>query len=101
MSSQMMEKFQNADVTNIFNTVKSFVESMFNGLQHTMGANPNMHFDILKNNYFVSLDKAKPAIENAYQYTMNQGYPHLFIGTAVIAILGLIASLFIKNHKKA
>ncbi|CEJ72728.1 major facilitator family transporter [[Clostridium] sordellii] len=101
MSSQMMEKFQNADVTNIFNTVKSFVESMFNGLQHTMGANPNMHFDILKNNYFVSLDKAKPAIENAYQYTMNQGYAHLFIGTAVIAILGLIASLFIKNHKKA
>ncbi|AUN13421.1 MFS transporter [Paraclostridium sordellii] len=101
MSSQMMEKFQNADVTNIFNTVKSFVESMFNGLQHTMGANPNMHFDILKNNYLVSLDKAKPAIENAYQYTMNQGYAHLFIGTAVIAILGLIASLFIKNHKKA
>lgn len=101
MSSQMMEKFQNADVTNIFNTVKSFVESMFNGLQHTMGANPNMHFDILKNNYFVSLDKAKPAIENAYQYTMNQGYAHLFIGTAVIAILGFIASLFIKNHKKA
>lgn len=99
MSSQMMEKFQSADVTTIFNTVKSFVESMFKGLQHTMGANPNMNFDILKNNYLVSLDKAKPAIENAYQYTMNQGYAHLFIGTAVIALLGLIASLFIKNHK--
>lgn len=99
MSSLMMEKFQNADVTTIFSTVKSFVESMFNGLQHTMGANPNMNFDILKNNYLVSLDKAKPAIENAYQYTMNQGYAHLFIGTAVIALLGLTASLFIKNHK--
>ncbi len=99
MSSQMMEKFQSADVTTIFNTVKSFVESMFKGLQHTMGANPNMNFDILKNNYLVSLDKAKPAIENAYQYTMNQGYAHLFIGTAVIALLGLTASLFIKNHK--
>lgn len=99
MSSQMMEKFQSADVTTIFNTVKSFVESMFKGLQHTMGVNPNMNFDILKNNYLVSLDKAKPAIENAYQYTMNQGYAHLFIGTAVIALLGLTASLFIKNHK--
>ena len=99
ISSQMMEKFQSADVTTIFNTVKSFVESMFKGLQHTMGANPNMNFDILKNNYLVSLDKAKPAIENAYQYTMNQGYAHLFIGTAVIALLGLTASLFIKNHK--
>lgn len=102
MSAEMMNKFQNADVTNIFETVKSFVLSMFNGLQHTMGANPNMHFDALKNNYLVSLDKAKPAIEHAYQYTMNQGYAHLFIGTAVIAILGLVASLFIKNnHKKA
>lgn len=99
MSSQMMEKFQSADVTTIFNTVKSFVESMFKGLQHTMGANPNMNFDILKNNYLVSLDKAKSAIENAYQYTINQGYAHLFIGTAVIALLGLTASLFIKNHK--
>ncbi|WP_373598536.1 MFS transporter [Paraclostridium bifermentans] len=96
-SADMMSKFQNADVTNIFETVKSFMISMFNGLQHTMGANPNIDFAALKNNYLISLDKAKPAIEHAYQYTMNQGYAHLFIGTAVIAGLGFIASLFIKN----
>jgi EmrB/QacA subfamily drug resistance transporter len=101
MSSEMVSKFQNADVTNIFENVKSLMMSIFNGLQHTMGANPNMNFDTLKNNYFISLDKARSAIENAYQYTMNQGYAHLFIGTAVIALLGLIASLFIKNKKKS
>ncbi|WP_278681901.1 hypothetical protein [Paraclostridium bifermentans] len=46
------------------------------------------------------MDKAKPSIVHAYQYTMNQGYAHLFIGTAVIALCGLIASLFLKKHKK-
>lgn len=100
MSAEMLNKFQNADVTNIFEVVKSFVNSMFNGLQHTMASNPNINFDMLKSNYLISLDKAKPSIVHAYQYTMNQGYAHLFIGTAVIALCGLIASLFLKSHKK-
>lgn len=98
-SANMMNKLQNADVNNIFETIKSFMVSIINGMQHTMSANPNIDFVALKNNYLVSLDKAKPAIENAYQYTMNQGYSNLFIGTAVIALLGLVASLFIKNKK--
>ncbi|MDB8790346.1 MFS transporter [Romboutsia sp. 1001216sp1] len=100
-SADMMNKLQNADVTNIFETVKSFMMSMLNGIQHAMSVNPNMDFAALKSNYLTSLDKAKPAIENAYQYTMNQGYAHLFIGVAVISLLGLIASLFIKSKKKS
>lgn len=100
ISTEMLNKFQTADVTNIFEVVKSFVNSMFNILQHTIGGNPNINFEMLKNNYLISLEKAKPSIINAYQYTMNQGYAHLFIGTAVIALCGLIASLFLKNYKK-
>ncbi|WP_250675428.1 MFS transporter [Paraclostridium ghonii] len=100
ISTEMLNKFQSADVTNIFEVVKSFVNSMFNIVQHTIGGNPNINFEMLKNNYLISLEKAKPSIINAYQYTMNQGYAHLFIGTAVIALCGLIASLFLKNYKK-
>ncbi|GAA0698894.1 MFS transporter [Paraclostridium ghonii] len=100
ISTEMLNKFQSADVTNIFEVVKSFVNSMFNILQHTIGGNPNINFQMLKNNYLISLEKAKPSIINTYQYTMNQGYAHLFIGTAVIALCGLIASLFLKNYKE-
>lgn len=100
ISTEMLNKFQSADVTNIFEVVKSFVNSMFNILQHTIGGNPNINFEMLKNNYLISLEKAKPSIINAYQYTMNQGYAHLFIGTAFIALCGLIASLFLRNYKK-
>lgn len=100
-SADMMSKLQNADVTNIFETIKSLMISILNGIQHTMSANPNVDFVTLKSNYLISLDKAKPAIENAYQYTMNQGYAHVFIGVAIIALFGLIASLFLKSKKKS
>lgn len=100
-SVDMMNKLQNADVVNIFETVKSFVISMFNNIQSAASSNPNIDFISLKNNYLTSLDKAKPAIENAYQYTMNQGYAHVFIGVAIIALFGLIASLFLKSKNKS
>lgn len=101
ISVDMMNKLQNADVVNIFETVKSFVISMFNNIQSAASSNPNIDFISIKNNYLTSLDKAKPAIENAYQYTMNQGYAHVFIGVAIIALFGLIASLFLKSKKKS
>lgn len=48
-----------------------------------------------------SFPKAKRgAIENTFQQTLNSGFAHLFIASAVIAIIGFIFALFLNNKEK-
>ena len=100
MSPELLAKFQNSDVTTIFDTVKDFADSMLNGMKQTLSSNPHMKFDTIKASYMTSLDNSRSTIENTFQSTMNSGFSHLFIGAAVIAIMGLILTLFLKRKKK-
>ena len=101
VSADTLSTFQNSDVTTIFNTVKDFISTMLDSLKPILSKTPNLNFDALKTSYMSSLDSSKNAIETAYQSTMNAGFSNLFIGASIIAAIGLIISLFIKNKKKS
>ncbi|MEG2411554.1 MAG: MFS transporter [Clostridium sp.] len=101
VSANTLAAFQNADITTVFSTVKDFISTMFDSLKPMLSKTPNINFDALKTNYMSSLDGSKTAIETAYQTTMNTGFTNLFIGAAVIAAIGLIVTLFIKDQKKS
>ncbi|MEG0134048.1 MAG: MFS transporter [Clostridium sp.] len=101
VSANTLAAFQNTDVTTVFSTVKDFISTMFDSLKPMLSKTPNINFDALKTNYMSSLDGSKTAIETAYQTTMNTGFTNLFIGAAVIAAIGLIVTLFIKDQKKS
>lgn len=101
VSADTLSTFQNSDVTTIFNTVKNFISTMLDSLKPILSKTPNLNFDALKTSYMSSLDSSKNAIETAYQSTMNAGFSNLFIGASIIAAIGLIISLFIKNKKKS
>lgn len=101
VSADTLSTFQNSDVTTIFNTVKNFISTMLDSLKPILSKTPTLNFDALKTSYMSSLDSSKNAIETAYQSTMNAGFSNLFIGASIIAAIGLIISLFIKNKKKS
>ncbi|MEG0306793.1 MAG: MFS transporter [Clostridium sp.] len=101
VSANTLATFQNTDVTTIFYAVKDFIGNMLDTLKPMLSNIPNINFDTLKTNYISSLDASKPAIETAYQTTMNTGFTNLFIGAAIIAAIGLIVTLFIKDQKKS
>lgn len=100
VSADTLATFQNADVTTIFQTVKTFMGTMLDSLRPMLSNVPHMNFDMLKSGYLSSLDNSKTAIETAYQTTMNTGFSNLFIGAAIIAAIGLIVTLFIKTQNK-
>ncbi|MBZ9686328.1 MFS transporter [Clostridium estertheticum] len=99
MSAETITKFQNSDVTTIFNTVREFVGSMIDGLKSTLASNPHVNFNAIKTGYLSSVDSSRATIENTYQSTMNAGFSNVFIGAAVIAAVGLLLTLFIKDKK--
>ena len=100
MSDELIAKFQTADVTTIFSVIKDFVNSMFTKLQGTMANNPFVDFNQIKANYLSSLNDARPVIEDTFQSTLNKGYANLFTATAIIACVGFILSLMIKERKE-
>ena len=99
MSNELIAKFQVADVTTIFSVIKDFVNSMFAKLQGTMANNPFVDFNQIKANYVSSLNDARPLIEDTFQSTLNKGYANLFTATAIIACVGFVLSLMIKERK--
>jgi hypothetical protein len=98
-SAEAMAKFQNSDVTTIFNTVREFLGSMIDGLKSTLASNTHVDFNSIKSGYMASVDTSRATIENTYQSTMNVGFSNLFIGAAVIAGIGLLLTLLIKDKK--
>ena len=73
---------------------------MLGKLQGTMSNNPFVDFNKIKANYLSSLNDARPLIEDTFQSTLNKGYANLFISTAIIASIGFILSLLIKERKE-
>ena len=100
MPKELIAKFQTADVTTIFSVIKDFVNSIFAKLQGTMANNPFINFDQIKASYLSSLNNTRLLIEDTFQSTLNKGYANLFTATAIIACVGFILSLMIKERKQ-
>jgi EmrB/QacA subfamily drug resistance transporter len=117
MSADTLSKFQSADITTIYGTLKDFLSSMLDkaipGIKASImkalssapkGVNTNMDFDKILSNwrldYLNKLDNSKAAIENVFQNTINAGYKNMFISAGIIALIGLIAALLLKNKAK-
>lgn len=101
VSADVLSKFQNADVTTIYNVTKDFIVNMLDSLKPTFSKMPHVNFDAIKDGYLTSLEGTKTAIETAYQSTLNSGFSNLFIAAAVIAIVGLLLSFMIKSKKRS
>lgn len=99
ISADTLSKFQNADVTTIYNVTKDFISNLLDGLKPALSNIPNMSFDTIKSSYLTSLETSKTAIENAFQSTLNTGFANLFIGAAIIAIIGFILAILLKPIK--
>ena len=97
---EIISKFQAADVTTIYSTIKDLSNSILSKLQSVYVNDPNVNFSEIKTQYMMSLEQSKSVIENTYQLTLNKGYANLFIATAIIALIGFILSLFIKGRIK-
>lgn len=99
VSTDTLAKFQNSDVTTIFNVVKDFLSNLLDSLKPTLSKIPNLDFDTIKTSYLSTLDSSKTAIENAFQTTLNAGFGKLFMGAAVIALVGFLLTLLLKSSK--
>lgn len=97
---EIISKFQVADSTSIYSTIKDLSNSILSKLQSAYVNDPNVNFSEIKTQYMMSLEQSKSVIENTYQLTLNKGYANLFIATAIIALIGFILSLFIKDRIK-
>lgn len=86
---KLAHDMQNADITNVFSKIKHDVDSFFlNGMP-----------SFIKGGVLSELDKQRHNIEKIYQSNINIGFKNMFISTTIIAAIGLILTLFIKNKK--
>jgi hypothetical protein len=76
---------QNADVTTIVKLLKNAVGTMV----------PSQ----VKPMVFSSIDSLSDKITTTFQSTLNNGYTHMYVAATIIAALGLIFTLLLKNKK--
>lgn len=114
ISRDTLSKLQSADVTSIYGTLKDFLSSILDnaipGIKASImkalssapkSVNTNMDFDKIlsswKLDYLNNLDKKRSIIENVFQSTINNGYKNMFIAAGLVAFVGLMAALLLKN----
>jgi len=111
ISQEQLQLLQNADVTTIVDSVKKFSEDILNdkvapaiqqmtSVPNYKGPNADSLMSTIINSYLKQIEDSRLVIENVFQSTLNSGYSKLFIGSAVIAILGLISSLLLSKNRK-
>lgn len=110
MPKDILDSLQNADVTNITSVMKKFASFMIEQAKPMIEkalvghVPPNVNVDTIfngmKTDYLNKVEGARGAIENTFQQTLNSGFAHLFIASAVIAIIGFIFALFLNNKEK-
>lgn len=76
---KQFEALQNADVTTIVDQLKDILKN------------------ILPPQALEGLERIRLPIENMFQATMNTGYRHMFTVVAIISMIGLVATLFLKE----
>ncbi|MGL4876276.1 MAG: MFS transporter, partial [Clostridium sp.] len=107
-SQAMLNSFQNANVTTIFDVVKNFVSNQFNAMAPKLAANLHgmpTHMKAntiasMKANYMASVDKLHPTIEKVYQQTINSGFSKMFLTLTLIAVIALIIALLLPKKDK-
>ncbi|GFZ34266.1 MFS transporter [Clostridium zeae] len=111
VSPDQLSALQNADVTTITDVLKQFSSSMIDKfspmlkqqLQNSKlpkGVTADTLVAQWKSDYLAQIDAIRSSIENVFQSTLNEGFAKLFIGAAVIALLGLIFTLLLSNKNK-
>lgn len=117
VSSSSIEKLQSADVTTVVDVLKDFTSNMLDKVIPTikdkvleaMSAAPkgvasqinlDKIFSDWKLDYLNKIEGARATIENTFQTAISTGYRNMFIAAGVIAIIGLVAALLLKNKKK-
>lgn len=105
----ILNSFQNADVTSITGVMKEFASFMFDkakpAIEQGLAGHIPPHttvdavFNGMKAEYLTKVDAARVAIENTFQQTLNSGFAELFIASAIIAAVGFVLALFLTNKK--
>lgn len=125
VSSEVLQKLQNSDVTTVVDNVKEFTNSLLtniipsikDGILSSMsksqtsmpagqqlaapGSIPKLNIDALlnswKNDYITAIENARGNLESIFQSTLNTGFSKLFIGASIIASIGLLFTLLLKT----
>ncbi len=117
VSSNAIEKLKSADVTNVVDVLKDFSSNMLDKIIPTIkdkilgamsaapkGAASHINLDKVfsdwKLDYLNKIESARTTIENTFQTAISAGYRNMFITAGVIAVVGLVAALLLKNKKK-
>jgi EmrB/QacA subfamily drug resistance transporter len=109
--SDQLAALQNADVTTIADVLKQFSSSMIDKFSPMLkqqlqnaklpkGVTADTLVSQWKSDYLSKIDALRTSIENVFQSTLNGGFSKLFIGAAVIALLGLIFTLLLSKKAK-
>lgn len=110
ISQEQLQLLQNADITTIVDAVKKFSEGIINDKvapainQMTSAANykgpkADSLISTIIESYLKQIEASRLTIENTFQSVLNSGYSKLFIGAAVIALLGLLFSVLLSKNK--
>jgi EmrB/QacA subfamily drug resistance transporter len=110
ISPDQLSALQNADVTTITDTLKQFSSSMIDKFSPMIkqqmqssklpkGVTADTLIGKWKTDYLSQIDNSRSNIENVFQSTLNNGFAKLFIGAAVIALLGLVFTLLLSKKK--
>jgi hypothetical protein len=83
VGSKGFESLMYSDVTNIVDNLTTTFKTILP--------------DNLVDTVIIQIDSSRNILENVFQTTVNTGYSHMFLATFVIALLGSIGTLFIKD----
>lgn len=83
--SSAFANLQNADVTTIVDKLKDAISSVVP--------------QFIQKNVLSSIESSRNAIENVFQSTLNTGYSHIYLTSALIATTGLVIAIFLKEKK--
>ncbi|QAT39188.1 MFS transporter [Clostridium sp. JN-9] len=110
VSPNAIAGLQNADVTTIVDSLKKFSSSIIDNVAPNIkqsmagklphGVSPDAAVANLKANYLSQIESSRKVLETTFQNTINSGFTKLFICAAVIALVGLILSIALKNKTK-
>lgn len=110
LPTDILNSLQNADVTTITDVLKNFSATMFDKAAPSIQAGlagklpPHTSAETvlngMKDQYIGSIESIRTTLENTFQQTMNSGFAKLFIAAAIIAIIGFLLSIMLKNKKK-
>lgn len=110
LPTDILNSLQNADVTTITDVLKNFSATMFDKAAPSIQAGlagklpPHTSAETvlngMKDQYIGSVESIRTTLENTFQQTMNSGFAKLFIAAAIIAIVGFVLSMMLKNKKK-